>query len=348
MHVAVDAHNLVADARGIGRYARAVLARAVRTPGTRWTLVVRRFFPDRRGLAAAVGGGPFAVARRVPRDADLVWFPWNGTFLGTRVPSIATVHDCTPFAYPAATERLRATEQEPFRRTAATAARILVQSAYTAGEVERWLGVPPERITVTPLAADPVFTPGPAGPPPDVLGGRPYVLCVGSHETRKNTATLSAAYGRAFPSGEVALAFTRRPPVVPPHAVVVDAPDDAALVALYRGALAVAVPSLSEGFGLPLLEALACGTPALAARVTALPEVGGDAAAWIDDPLDVNAWATALRALADDPGERARLGAAGPPRAATFSWERCTAQTLDAMRELVARSRTDRSTMDAG
>ncbi len=300
-------------------------------PGTRWTLVVRRFFPDRRGLAAAVSDAPFRVARRVPRDADVVWFPWNGTFLDTTLPAVATVHDCTPFAFPARDERIRATEQGPFLRTAATATRIIAQSAFTASEIERWLHVAATRITVTPLAADPAFTPGPAGALPAALRERPYVLCVGAHDERKNTPTLIAAFASAFPAGEFALAFTRRPAELPPHAVVVDAPDDHALASLYRGATLVAVPSISEGFGLPLLEALACGAPALASRTAALPEVGGDAAAWVDDPRDVAAWAAALRAIAADASARARLAAAGPVQAARFSWERCTAQTLDVL-----------------
>jgi glycosyltransferase involved in cell wall biosynthesis len=328
IHVAVDAHNLARDDRGIGRYARAVLSRAIRDPGFRWTFVVRSLLPRRGPVASALGGAAVTVAGRVPRDADVVWFPWNGTFLRSSAPAVATVHDCAPFAFPASDARRRATEQEPFRRTAATARRILVQSAYTAGEVERWLGVDVRRIVVTPLAADPVFSPGPPEALPAALGGRRYVLCVGAHDARKNTATLVAAFEQAFPAGDVALAFTRRPAELPPGSVVVDAASDRTLVALYRGAALVVVPSLSEGFGLTLLEALACGAPALAARTGALPEVGGDAAAWIDDPLSTDLWARRLRALLDDPAERARLASGGPARAATFSWERCTAQTL--------------------
>jgi alpha-1,3-rhamnosyl/mannosyltransferase len=332
MHVAVDAHNLVADRRGIGRYARAVLARAMREPGTEWTLVVRSFFPDRAALASAVGGASFRVARRVPRSADVVWFPWNGTFLDARVPAVATIHDCTPFAYPAASARIRATEQGPFLRTAATAARILVQSAYTASEVERWLRVEPARIAIAPLAADPVFTPGSFDALPTAVRGRPYVLCVGAHDERKNTPTLIAAFARAFAPGEMTLVFTRAPGALPRDACVVDASADRTLAALYRAATVVAVPSTSEGFGLPLLEALACGAPAIASRTSALPEVGGDAARWVDDPLDVAAWAAALRELAFDPAERARRAGRGPAQAATFSWDRCTAQTLAALR----------------
>jgi alpha-1,3-rhamnosyl/mannosyltransferase len=338
VHVAVDAHNLVRDDRGIGRYARAVLSRGLRDPGFRWTLVVRDLFPRRAAFSRALGATSVAVTRRVPRDADVVWFPWNGTFLRSGLPAVATVHDAAPFAFPHANPRIRETEQGPFRTTAATARRILVQSAFTACEVERWLGVAPERITVTPLAVDPSFGPGPADTLPAVLRGRRYVLHVGAHDARKNTATLVAAHERAFPDGEVALAFTRTPPSLPRNGVVIEARDDATLVALYRGAALVAVPSTYEGFGFPLLEAMACGAPVLAARAGALPEVGGDAAAYVDDANDVEAWSEGLRRLLDDADARASLAARGPARAASFSWDRCTAQTLDVLRTAAAQT----------
>ncbi|HEX3550648.1 MAG TPA: glycosyltransferase family 1 protein [Candidatus Elarobacter sp.] len=325
--MAVDAHNLVRDDRGIGRYARAVLRRALSDPRFRWTLVVRDWFPKRAAFARALGASSVELARAVPRDADVTWFPWNGTFLRTGAPVVATVHDAAPFAFPTADPQRRATEQNPFLLTAKNARIIIVQSRFTAGEVERRLGVTPDRIVVTPLAADAVFTPGAADGVPAALRERPYVLHVGAHDERKNSATLIEAFARAFPRGDVALAFTRRPPSLPPGGVVVDARADADLVALYRGAALVAVPSTYEGFGLPLLEAMACGAPTLAARAGALPEVGGDAAAWVDDARDAGAWADALRRIVGDASRRRELGARGPARAATFSWDRCAAET---------------------
>ncbi|MGD0051781.1 MAG: glycosyltransferase family 1 protein [Vulcanimicrobiaceae bacterium] len=333
VHVAVDAHNLTRDERGIGRYARAVLARAVQEPDFRWTMVVRDVFPNRRAIVRAAGGD-VAVARRIPPDADVVWFPWNGTFLTSALPAVATVHDAAPFAFPAADPRVRQREQDPFLLTAATARRILVQSAFTAGEVERRLGVEPVRIVVTPLAADPIFRPGTIEALPNVLRFRRYVLNVGAHDERKNTATLSAAFARAFPDGDVSLVLTHPTPAPVPGAIVVPTRDDATLVALYRAATLVALPSTYEGFGLPLLEAMACGAPVLAARAGALPEVGGDAAAYVDAPRHAAAWADALRALLPDDAARAELRARGLARAATFSWERCTAQTLAVLREV--------------
>ena len=338
VHVAVDAHNLARDDRGIGRYARAVLSRAQRDPRFSWTFVVRDLFPRRVAVAQAIGETAVRVARRVPADADVVWFPWNGTFLRTGVPAVATIHDAAPFAFPAADARKRATEQNPFLATAATARRILVQSRFTAGEVERRLGVDAARVVVTPLAADPVFAPGPLDALPAELRGKRYVLHVGAHDERKNSGTLIAAFARAFPRGDVTLVLTRRPPTLPPGARVVDAPDDATLVALYRGAALVAMPSTYEGFGLPLLEAMACGTATLAARAGALPEVGGDAAAYVDDAHDAGAWSDALRSLLTDDATRAVLAARGLARAAAFSWDRCTAQTLAVLEATAAGS----------
>lgn len=336
VHVAVDAHNLVRDDRGIGRYARAVLSRAVRDPRFRFTLVVRQLFPNRGAVARALGGADVTVARRVPHGADVVWFPWNGTFLRTDVPSVATVHDAAPFAFPARDARIRATEQNPFLRTAASARRILVQSRFTAEEVERWLGVDQAHIVVTPLGIDPAFAPRGEGTLPEALRGRRYVLHVGAHDERKNTSVLVDAFARAFPDGEAVLAFTRKPPALPPRAVVIEARDDATLAALYRGAALVALPSTYEGFGFPLLEAMACGAPVLAAHAGALPEVGGDAAAWVREPRDVEAWAHRLRELLADDGARATLAERGPARAAGFSWERCTAQTLAVLHDVAS------------
>jgi glycosyltransferase involved in cell wall biosynthesis len=112
----------------------------------------------------------------------------------------------------------------------------------------------------------------------------------------------------------------------------VGALEPAELARWYRGARAVAVPSWYEGFGFPLLEAMACGTPAIASRATSLTEVGGEGCAWIDDPLDVAAWSAALERVAGDEALRGCLRAAGLEQAATFSWDRCAEETLGVLR----------------
>jgi glycosyltransferase involved in cell wall biosynthesis len=124
-----------------------------------------------------------------------------------------------------------------------------------------------------------------------------------------------------------------------------DAPDAVVLLgqvseerlqALYHGATALAYPSLYEGFGLPVLEAMAAGTPVIASRAASLPEVLGDAGLLLD-PLDAGAWATAIVKVVNDEHARERMRRAGKARAATFTWERTARATLDVYRRVLNR-----------
>jgi glycosyltransferase involved in cell wall biosynthesis len=332
MHVAVDARFAVLDERGIGRYTRALIAQFRARPDVVVSFVAPGLVAPRARIARVLGVERGAVVARVPAAADVLWGPSNATDLP--VPAgcacVTTVHDVVPYAFPAADERVRERERAPLRRTAQRAHRIVADSAFEAGEIARWMNVPRERVSVAPLGVDAAFSA--AGVRHALPDGRPYILHVGAHDARKNIGTLIAAWQRAFPERDVALVFTRAPARVPPGAFVAHAPGDDDLARLYRGAAAVAVPSLDEGFGLPLLEALACAVPAVASRVAALPEVGGDVPVWIGDPLDVGAWAAALgTAVRDRPAAVARA-MGGPERAATFTWERCATLTFDALR----------------
>jgi glycosyltransferase involved in cell wall biosynthesis len=254
-----------------------------------------------------------------------VWSPSNGTDMVTALPCVTTVHDVVAFAFPAADPRARKREQRQLLRTAERARTIVADSTFIADEIGRYLTFPRERIVPVPLGVSAPFAA--VGERHVLPDGRPYVLHVGAHDDRKNVGTLIAAWEDAFPGGDVALVFTRTSAGLPAGTIVADAPGDATLAAFYRGAAAVAVPSLDEGFGLPLLEALACGAPAVASRVAALPEVGGDACAWVDDPLDVDEWAAALVQLVRDPASAQTIAARGPARAAQFTWERCARET---------------------
>ena len=314
LRVAVDARDLAHDWRGIARYVRAVLKRFSLRTDVVATLVERGVF-----------------GQRAPRRADVVWHPWNGTFFAARVPAVVTFHDAMPFRFPAEDPAKRRNEQAPWQRSAATASAFIANSRFTATEIERFLGIAVARQAVTYLAVErDVFAP--QGDAAELPGGHPYVLFAGAAEPRKNLATLLEAHALAFPGDDVRLVVAGGAPPAGARAHALGALEPAELARWYRGARAVAVPSLYEGFGFPLLEAMACGTPAIASRATSLVEVGGDGCVWIDDPFDVGAWAAALQQATGDVWQRPRLRAAGITQAARFSWDLCAEETLTVLR----------------
>jgi glycosyltransferase involved in cell wall biosynthesis len=199
-------------------------------------------------------------------------------------------------------------------------------------ELAELFGVPPDRFATIAPGVDPSFaTPGNPKPLLRRLGlQRPYVLAVGTDSPRKNLGLLDAiAPGLASNGLDVAIAGSSRP-YMPSGSAARSARRlgyvaDADLPALYAGAAAFAMPSLYEGFGLPCVEAMAAGTPVVAADGAALPEACGGAAL-LADPDDPDAFAAALLKAAGPENER--LTAAGRERAAGLTWER-TAEAVD-------------------
>jgi glycosyltransferase involved in cell wall biosynthesis len=210
------------------------------------------------------------------------------------------------------------------------------------------LNVPNEKIAVIPHGVDASFTPGQAEPLPERLLERQYFLFVGDPiaEPRKNFPLLYDAYRRAWPAGDgpaLVVAGARDPEV--PGVVYagnfyddVIANGDHVLRACYRGALALTLSSYHETFGMPMLEAMACGTPVVAAQSSALPEIAGGAALYAP-PNDADAWAKALRIVADDAALRERLRADGLQRAQEFSWDASARRHLEVFFEAAGSSR---------
>jgi glycosyltransferase involved in cell wall biosynthesis len=329
----VDARDLLGDRRGIGVYLRAVLARFAAREDMDLTLLVSGLFPRRQfaAVARALDSDRFTLATRVPANTDVMWSPWNGTFLSRPgVAAVATIHDVTPFAYPPSDEREREKQQAPFARSA-RATRVITDSAFSCGEIERYLDVERARLRVVPLAADARFVPGEATLIPQVLRERPYLLFVGANDARKNLGVLAKAHAAAFPSGEVLLACVTSES--PAGTIALADVGFTMLRDLYRGALAFVMPSRYEGFGIPPLEAMGCGTPVVASNAASLPEVCGDAALYVARYEDVAEWSAALRRIAGDASLRAELRDLGLERARRFSWERTADETLAALRE---------------
>jgi len=331
VRLAVDARDLASDTRGIGRYMRAILRRLVKREDLDVTLLVFAPFAFRRrkALREALGSDRFDIATQ-PKCAEVVWHPANGTFFASRARSVATIHDAVPFRFPVPDRGLRARQQTPFLRSVREAKRIIAVSEFDRSEIEEIFGVPTDRIEVIYHGVEPFFGPGaPEQNLPPPLRARPYFLFVGDPEAepRKNFALLQEAYRDAFPE-------TERPALVVVGAArsiegVFSAgisrsdaagQGDAFLRDLYRGALALCMPSYYETFGMPMIEAMACGTPVVASQASCLPEIGSDAALFAP-PNDASAWSTVLRRIANDEPLRARLSRAAVNRAGLFDWD---------------------------
>jgi glycosyltransferase involved in cell wall biosynthesis len=256
-------------------------------------------------------------------------------------PGVVTIHDLAFEAWPGDFPPVTAAKFRMMTRLAARSAqRVICPSQATADDVCRRYRVDPGKVRVIPEA--------PALAATDVsaeTSDGPFLLAVGDLRAKKNLSALV----RAFAELRAAEGIPHRLVLAGVDAgegpmlsrLAAGAPveltgyvDDARLDALIRGAELVVHPSLYEGFGLVVLEAMARGTPVLAARATALPETGGDAARYFDpsDPADLR---RQLGKLLGDPQLRARLAGLGRERAATFSWERMARATAAVYRELL-------------
>jgi len=322
---------------GIGVYAQAVLPALQQLPHV-----------------LIAGGEPGTAQQRVRRlawsqwrlqrlarrhHASLIFTPAPEGYLGPQtIPQVVMVHDLRPISHPE-----RSLQSLYFRAWVPPLLRqcryILTNSCFTAGEIQRCTGVPLERIAVIPLGVD-LQRFQPAAPPDPRQANRPYLLHVGQAYPHKNLARLIrafAAVASAEPELQLVLAGKPHASETPRlHALVAELGlqqrvqfrpyvPSAALPGLMAGALAFVYPSLWEGFGLPVLEAMASGTPVLTSLGSGTEEAAGDAALLVD-PWDPGALAAALRNLITQPRLRDGLRQRGLERVRGFSWER-TAQT---------------------
>ena len=270
--------------------------------------------------------------------------------LACPVPSVITIHDLAFLSFPQTFRRLNRTYLTwATRMSARRAARILAVSEFTRQEIVRLLGVPAERIVVTYDACDARFAP----PEPATLAafraraGLPerFILFVSTIEPRKNIPTLLDAYAHIAASTDAPLiigggkgwlyepVFARLEALGLGDRVRFAGFIDAADLPLwYAAATVFTLPSLYEGFGMPLLEAMACGTPVVTTSSSSLPEVVGEAGL-IVPPTDAEALGAALLRLLRDAELRAELRERGLQRARRFSWRETAERTLAAYQD---------------
>jgi glycosyltransferase involved in cell wall biosynthesis len=262
------------------------------------------------------------------------------------VPLAVTIHDLFPLTDPDRfTPRGVRLLTAGIERARATADLVLCPTQATADDCLAH-GFAPDRIRVTPWGTAPVeVSPAELERVRTAHGlQRPYVLWVGTVEPRKNLRSLIDAFA-ALGSRDEELVLvgpdgwnedlSARLAPLGSRVRRLGFVSGVDLVALYAGATVFCFPSLREGFGLPVIEAMAAGAPVIASNDAAVAEVGGDAALLID-PTDHDGWVDALRSVLDDPTLADRLAAAGRARARTFTWERAAAQTLAAYQAVIA------------
>ena len=283
----------------------------------------------------------FQLPRLAKRHgASVIFTPAPEGYLGPQsIPQVVMVHDLRPISHPE-----RSLQSLYFRSWVPPLLRscrhVLTNSQFTAREIQRCTGLPDSRITVTPLGYDQqMFQPGPC---PQDSKERPYLLHVGQQYPHKNLRRLISAFAQvapAHPELQLVLAGKPHPKETPVLQAMVrelglrgrvefrSYVRYAALPDLYRGALAFVYPSLWEGFGLPILEAMACGIPVITSRGSGTEEVAGDAALLVD-PLSTDELATALGDLVGQSRLRHRLNQKALSNLHGFSWRKTAAATV--------------------
>jgi glycosyltransferase involved in cell wall biosynthesis len=280
---------------------------------------------------------------------DVLHCPSNTAPLQTFTPVVVTIHDLIPLEIaPEAPETTRWARR--VRRSAQKAARIITPSHYSRKAIAERLGAPAAKITVNYWAPDKRCTR--VTDTRAIAGVRhkydvadaPYVLAFGAADPRKNTGAILTAWQTLSDkdrAGARLLVVGLQPAALESFRAALAARRDTGCVlhgfaaesdlpALLSGATALCYPSKSEGFGLPILDAFACGTPVITSSVTSLPEVADDAAILVD-PDDTQSIGRAIRELLGSEDLRVRLRDAGFRRAAAFSWERCAATAADVL-----------------
>jgi glycosyltransferase involved in cell wall biosynthesis len=342
VRIALDAtYAAGSELTGVGVYSREILHGLCRRhPEARYSFCYR----SHRFLKSFSTPIPSHAARRPFFES---WLPPHDIFhgLNQRVPAartrrcVTTFHDLFVLTGQYSTPEFRARFAAQARHAAERSDLILCVSAFTAQQVHDLLGVPTARLRV--------IHHGVSHPPspPSASAREPIVLTVGSIQKRKNSARLVEAFSQTRPGWKLILAgaagFGAQETLdainASPRAADIEVTgflSDAQLTALYRRASIFAFPSLDEGFGIPVIEAMAHGVPVITSNRSALAEISGHAALQVD-PEDTAALANALERWMDSPSERVTYTDLGLRWAAPFTWDRAVDATWAAYRELL-------------
>ncbi len=296
------------------------------------------------------GGAGLSASRS---RANVMFIPTAATLPIGFVPAVCTIHDVTPITMPSHSAKVSAMQRVLLKGCARLSRAIITSSECSRRDIVTFLGVPEEKVVVIHDGCDQALF---NADPPDVtalaklrarLGiKRPYLLHHGTIQPRKNLKRLIDAFrlmladdrnlqfdlvlaGQlGWASDEIVTAAAKncgRGKVILPGVLA-----DADLALLIKGASLAVVPSLYEGFSLPMIEAMACGVPTVASSTSCLPEISGNVLAYFD-PLSIADIASCMHKVVHDPELSRRLRQKGIDRAREFTWERCARETLDVL-----------------
>lgn len=258
--------------------------------------------------------------------------------LRSPIPFAFTIHDLVHLQVQEESSALRRAYYASVVRPAARRAmRVLTVSEASRRDIIEWAGLPDASVVVVGNGVSEIFTPESES----ARGPGSYFLHVGRRAGHKNIRRLLQAFAACRSSADSSLVFTGAPDAETLQAAAAlglldkvrfeGNVSDEQLATLYRGATALVFPSLQEGFGLPVVEAMACGTPVITSDIASLREIAGVANAKLIDPFSVDSIAAAMDAVALDPGEQERLRANGLARAREFRWPRVAGRVMEAI-----------------
>lgn len=370
----VDGRNLsgFGATRGFGRYLRALLTEL----GADRTFSVSALVDEEGAASTPDGIEPISVHRRAPgrfvdrehrirlpfeiaaHQSDIFHSPGHDPPPWCGRPWVQTLHD-VPLSFTGADGSSELRSWQKRRRRVRTAAAVIAVSRYVADRGIAMLGLEPERMHVAMHGVSGVFSPSPGRPPGtgDPATGEPYLLFVSEYGPHKGYAEAFEVISRLAERGHphrLVVVGRQAPwwrPVVDQllarcaHPELVEfsgLAEDEALATWYRGADALIITSRAEGFGLPAVEAMACGTPVIAFDNTALPEVIADGGVLVPDG-DTGAFAAALDGLISSSARWREAGAAAHERSRAFTWEACAAAHVAVFNAVLAQSAATRS-----
>ena len=349
MKIAVDARPLIAPKTGIGRYLAELLQRLLRRSPHQWYLYGPRPSPE----ALPAPGLPNVVVRTpnllgelhaqvlFPRwaeidRADVFWSPRHRVPIRLQTPTVVTIHDLVWKHAPETMKPLNLLlERATMPPSITRASRLIAVSRATKRSIKHYFPEAADKTTVIHPAS---FASAP--PLPVAQATRPFGLFVGTIEPRKNLERLLSAFARIKDDVEhdlhiaggtgwrtPALSALIRANGLESRVVALGSPEDAELLRQYAGCDFVAMPSLYEGFGLPIIEAMTFGKPVLTGNTSSMPEIAGDAGLLVD-PTSTGDIARGLKRIMTDTALRSRLSDAARRRAGEFSWDSAAAETI--------------------